>query len=330
MPKERRTALIYFPEASQRSDLSLRQGETFEARARWTHQGLVLDFDGHRLPVRADRSVTEGDRLTLHVSAVGHPLELEIVDHSCRLPALQATLRQGIADSGSASGLATAWRAEHQRRKEMHDICQDFLASRPTLSDLGSPQGVEDAIVNSGLFYEHRLAAGRRTEHDLKAAIISQDSVLYHLGGPSGLHRAFRALGTRIASLQAGQLLTVDTAPGWTVELPLQGSRTLHAARLHAQPKENGGWLIELRLDLENLGPVHITLYHRRGRVDAACWASRLQTATHLAAHIDELGALLRQAGFEPGSLACYHGWPATDRARNPTTGRDGLIDEQA
>lgn len=237
------------------------------------------------------------------------------------------------------------------------------LLARPSTSG-AEPAGLRQALAQSGLFLEARLAQGQFDAADLKATLLR---VLARLRDPAGtLARAApdgAAAGDRPAAPGAGAAaglvetlrhLVEDSLAGirwqqisslpeeagrgplWHVGLPLRTPDDAPATlwvRAEREPAGRDGgdrhWTLDLSLTFAPLGPLHARLSLLDDRVSATIWAEHPGTAALLGSHLDLLGAGLERAGLAVGQLAARAGRPAT-AADQPAPRLRGLLDERA
>ena len=237
-----------------------------------------------------------------------------------------------------------------------------WLSQLPTGEQLTRPERVKQAVGQSGPFLEAALSRGAVPEGDLKLALLRLKALLTPLvTGAAGRGHASPAadrgaggrspaLGnlagllheteSRIGRIQASQSQAVTQAgePGWSLnlEIPFLFKERLESLRLgmrHAggeEENEGPGWRFSLSLDLEELGPLTARLSAQGQRVGVAIWAERETTLGLVQGHLDELEAMLRRSGFEPGRLDCYPGTPPEwEEPRSPRP-PDSLIFERA
>ena len=350
MSTNRPAVTIRFPEASGRPDLPLRLGETFEARVRNGPSGLILEISEHRLPARADVDISEGDRLLLRVTDLGHPLILQIVGHLGPRPALQSALREALPRQTPAADLietrlqpgagqpptTTPLRADDPR-----------LPTLPEMVELTTPTGLQRVVHHSGLFLEARLARGGAINADLKAETARAVERLRaqaprdprHPGDDASaaahpLLEALEGLLRRIEALQARLALEAATDREWALDLPVRDGESLHALRLRARPAAGAdceaAWRLAVHLRLARLGPIYATLHLAGGRADITWWAWQRSSAEDIAAALPQLEERLVAAGLTPGAIICYHGWPTEDETAASREVARGIIDEQA
>ncbi|MBK1726082.1 flagellar hook-length control protein FliK [Halorhodospira neutriphila] len=359
-PDHAPSILIRYPEATGRPDLSLTFGATFEARVRRSPQGLILDFAGHRLPARTDLTdleIVEGDRLLLRVAAIEPQLVLQTLRHRGHYPALHAGLRRALPAQRTAAGLAGALAPLCTPRRAFQSPARKaariFAERLPTPAQLADPGGLREAVVDSGLFLEHRLAhtaAGARgaVATDLKA---NTARLLASLGGSGRAQPAQPAtpaagepahaelrdyaegLFWRLQALQA-RLALEERPEDRTIDLPVRDGAEIDAVRLRLRgrpaPHGGGALKVDLHLHLSGAGAVYAFIQLQDGHVDAAWWAARRATADALAAALPDLEARLQRIGLVPGTLTCYHGEPAEDRTAPASAATPGIVNEQA
>lgn len=264
--------------------------------------------------------------------AVHSQLQLEVVQSQ---PAL---LRIVPPPSGN-DVLATAQRAALSQQAPLREIfaaLATFTANQavpatlpaPALAALTrlfaelpaatlSPAGLRQALRDSGLVLEQKLARAGRTEvgPDLKANLLR---LLAALDGPehdgSPLQRLATAALARIELHQLGALAQPGAEQAYTIELPLRRDGGVDLMQLRIERDARGhdeqqhGWTIWLNLDLDALGPLQGKVTLRGGTLSAVFWAERSAGAQLVSDHLAELEGALRYAGLEVTQLKCLNG----------------------
>ena len=239
------------------------------------------------------------------------------------------------------------------------------LLARP-LATGTEPRALRQALAQSGLFFEARLAQGSFDAADLKGVLLR---LLARLPGqaPAGRGATADAVPGREggsppaappdhggALLEATRHLVEDALAGirwqqisslpdeggrgllWHVGLPLRApddtptTLWLRAERDPAGRESDGQrWTLDLSLSIAPLGPLHAHLSLVDGRVSATIWAEREETASLVDHHLGLLGAGLERAGIAVAHLAARSGRPATG-ADQPAPPLQCLLDERA
>ena len=238
------------------------------------------------------------------------------------------------------------------------------LRNRPVPTGT-EPAALRQALAQSGLFLEARLARGQFDAADLKATLLR---VLARLRDPAGAPapggqgdapagvRPAAGPGTEagaglvetlrhlvedsLAGIRWQQISSLPEETGrgllWHVGLPLRTPDDAPATLWVRAERESDGrdegsgrWALDLTLTLASLGTLHARLGLVDDRISATIWAERPDTAALLRDHLDLLGAGLERAGLAVGHLAARSGRPAT-AADQPAPRLRGLLDERA
>lgn len=312
---------MVYPEASGRPPLRLHLGQILFATTRFGPEGLILDLGRHRLPARTALEVDEGDRLRLQVMETTPRLALRLLSHHGPRPAVEAALRAALPRQGSAARWVRAVREARSHDQEhgvplINDIL-DVLPRRPTLE---RPEGVREAIQNSGLFLERRLSgagtgSAEALDQDLKAALLRHARRVEAVEPPSEFLRCLgeetRRLLARLEVLQCRAVLT-DAPMDWSFEWPVRDGDELTAVQLRIRSedeREASGrrYTVDLGLVFTHAGPVHARVRVHGGGVGIAWWAEHYATASALAQALPELRDRLEEAGHPVEALSCVH-----------------------
>ena len=223
------------------------------------------------------------------------------------------------------------------------------------------PAALRQALAQSGLFLEARLARGQFDAADLKATLLRvlarvQSQAAGATGVSDRVGPAPSAAGPEpgaalvetlrhlvedsLAGIRWQQISSLPDDSGrgplWQVALPLRTPGDAAATLwVRAEREPDGGdrdarrWTLDLSLTFEPLGPLHARLSLLDGRISATLWAEQETTAGLLRDHLDLLGAGLERAGLEVAHLAASAGRPAT-AADQPAPPLRGLLDERA
>lgn len=222
------------------------------------------------------------------------------------------------------------------------------------------PAALRQALLQSGLFFEARLAQGTFDAADLKATLLRvlarlQDQAATR-GGP-GRERNGQPTATRepggalvetlrhlvedaLAGIRWQQISSLPDDAGrglvWHVGLPLRAPDDAPTTLWLRAERDGDGhdadgrrWTLDLSLSIAPLGPLHARLSLLDERVSATIWAESPDTATLVAGHLDLLAAGLERAGVAIAHLAARSGRPST-AADQPAPPVRGLLDERA
>jgi hypothetical protein len=301
---------------------------------------LLLRVGGQQITATSDIPIQQGAQLRLEVKQLEPTPILRILNPGSApeaAAAVNATLRllptpRGAVATVPAGGLMGALQSAQAALPLPPPLAASIdallrLASRP--ERIGSSSGLAQAIRDSGVFLERRLAVGddrpRATlGHDLKAAVLrtlAQARVAVdgaEAGRPGA--RDAQALAQLSRDLEAGlgritlnQLATLpDDSPAraWQLEIPVYHASAFHTLTLriesddHRAPGEGqqdgdeAGWRVQLEFAPPALGAVHLDLRLRATSVALAVAAERGTTRQILDSATGQLEAALAARGF--------------------------------
>lgn len=238
-------------------------------------------------------------------------------------------------------------------------LIRQLFAHLPSVRELGSADGLREALRHSGLFLENHLARhqspGTVTTQDLQGTLLRlAEAIRTELADPRSatptprdgtpppaapeqpLRDLLQQVEGGLSRLKTQQLQTFASQeapdPAWAFELPLrQGERLdvlqLRIARETAHdPSAPPRWSVRLHFDHPSHGAVDalVTLLERR--VSVFFWSQQATTATLFRERLEELQGILREAGLEVGQLGSSNGMPPPAAPGGPA----GLLDVNA
>lgn len=321
----------------------------------------LLRVGALELIARTELALARGQPLVLRVLRGGELPELQVMRSAPEQTLIAQALRSALPRQGGLgtqlAGLAATW-----RQLQDQDVAPFTRAITPLLSravTTGTDAGtLRQAVLQSGLFFETRLAQGFFDPADLKGQLLrllgrlrpevtpaptaqSKDAVIAASARESTLLETLRQqVDSALATIRWQQLSSLPDETGrgavWHLALPLQTpAGELADLRLRtdreAERSEPGTrrWTLDLSLAVEPLGPLHARLSLAGERLSATLWAERPATAALLDEHLGLLGAGLERAGLEVAHLAARAGRPPAP-ADQPALALDGLLDERA
>jgi hypothetical protein len=332
----------------------------------------LLRVGGLELVARSDLALPRDQPLLLEVVKAGDQPTLRVVRAEGQAELLAGALRRSLPRHGPPAG--QLGRIAEAAKSLLGDagtagLGRDVLAA---LSSRAAPTGTEpaplrQALAQSGLFFEARLAQGQFDAADLKAILLRMLARLKGEAGnlpagpdagpeqqPGAGGKAAARPGAQTGGVETLRQLVEDALAGvrwqqisslpdeagrgwlWCVGLPLQAPddtpttlwlRVAHDA--DGREPEDPHWTLDLSLTIAPLGPLHVHASLRADRVFATIWAEDQATAGLVAGHLHLLGAGLERAGLAVGHLAARAGRPAT-AADQPAPHLHGLLDERA
>jgi hypothetical protein len=294
----------------------------------------VLDLAGQRLSTSTPVPLTAGQVLEVTVRAVAPLVELDLVEApqqisedayalAAVLQAKQAAPRDPRVTREEIGALLRAL-ADARVPKGQEDRRDDLVARATaalTPAALGPDgvklvDGLQRAVVASGVFLEGRLAAASRTaradvgalQDDLKA-VLAELSVLTN-DSPVPEQTRLRLMDEVLAR-------QIDVAyhkvrhDELRMDVPLLAGETPADVQLRvrdapddAHPDSPGGRHIDLRLELSNLGAVRASIAWIPGHLTTRFTVSEEIQAERLRSGFDALAARLQGIGFRHAAVA--------------------------
>ncbi|MDJ0738866.1 MAG: flagellar hook-length control protein FliK [Gammaproteobacteria bacterium] len=226
-----------------------------------------------------------------------------------------------------------------------------------------TPQAIQRAVANSGVFHEARLQAHAAVPHeDVKARLLQllkvftaearstprpaappADGDTPAQGRPqpaeSLLLRLVRLVEASVSRIQLQQTaaLPVEDSPrqAWQVDLPVQlpdGSDDVQL-RIERETGADGdgdgdGWSVNLVFDFDTIGPLQCRIGLAGDRVATTFWCDRASTHSRVEQRLPVLQKAFEAQGLEVTHLAGVLGHPAEPLMTVPLP--DSLLDERA
>lgn len=215
------------------------------------------------------------------------------------LPHTPQALSQQVAQSTSSAGLA-GWLKSYLQQKEL-----GLNPSFPLPNTALNPKGEQEA--------------------DLPLLLRLASSALARLQSH------------QLSSLQQSQTLADGTQlQTWQYELPYREGSQWHGVQIrlqeekHTERSKQAGstlWRIDLALQLEPLGPMHVRALWQNDEISTHWWAEHAQTFALVEQALPSFAERLRERGLKVGEMHCQHG-------QAPSGSKTGLqqrwIDETA
>jgi len=255
----------------------------------------------------------------------------------------QAAILQCLPRQEPVQSLTRLLGESRQWPEPVQAAIRAFMAVIPERADLTTAGQLRQAVFDSGLFLEARLAAGadpREIGQDIKAQMLhlaAAVQTLTHTEESPGLARQVEAALARVVMDQLASLPDPEAVRQvLQLSLPFQDQGHQDAVELvltresrrspAGEPEE---WVVELALHPPGLGVFSARLVWRQGRLDTWLWSDTPATTAHIDHHLGALEARYRQAGIESGSVSAL--LPAAGRKIRkimPDTG-ESLVDIQ-
>lgn len=239
----------------------------------------------------------------------------------------QPTTSPTPATTTATAATATAAAPSPEQIKTLATELLNRLADPQRLT---TADGLRQAISQSGLFLEARLARGDSTvlQQDFRAGLLRLlDAVQEQLAAPataaprSGtlpppalnpglLLELSQHIEGALARVKVQQLQTLSAQagpdPAWLLELPLRHGTEQEVMRLRIQREGGGsngngapGWSVRLHFDNAQHGGVDSVVTLLGGKVGVSFWAEQPATAVRFQQRLEELRGQLQHAGLE-------------------------------
>lgn len=336
----------------------LQAGTELQAVVRQNAAGqLQLELaSGERLTPRSSVPLRSGELLQLRVSQTEPVVVLQIISRQPDATAIDAALRTLLASAGSrlplADSLTRLLTMATQARSlppPLEQLLGALTARLRTPAQLTDPGQLAQALRDSGLFLEQRLAAtpGQPPAQDFKAQLLRLATWLRQAldEAPADRERPlFSSLaessGRLLSRLETLQLHAASTDRlDLLFELPLRVGTELDHLQLRIQDEpepaqeqaEPGepGLLVRLRFEFAATGAVGAVLRLSKTDINVHWWAERPALAARLREALPMLAGRLEALGLRVGDLTCLDGAPpAIDDL--PILRTRGLLHEKA
>ncbi|GAB4288986.1 MAG: hypothetical protein Kow0096_01740 [Thiohalomonadaceae bacterium] len=213
--------------------------------------------------------------------------------------------------------------------EQIKTLAMEWLNRLADPQRLTTPDGLRQAISQSGLFLEARLARGDSTvlQQDFRAGLLRLlGAVQEQMAAPTSaaprsgtptvptlnpalLLELSQHIEGALARVKVQQLQTLNAQagpdPAWLLELPLRHGAEQEVIRLRIQ-REGGnnhgsgapGWSVRLHFDSTQHGGVDSVVTLLGGKVGVSFWAEQPATAARLQQRLEELRGQLQHAGL--------------------------------
>lgn len=323
---------------------------------------LKLRVGSDVIQARSTLPLATGQSLTVQVTYSGEQTILRVVQDTTSQAALVQGWRQALPRQAELQPLLDdilrAARTQLQPETQLSQparfsgplnaLLRAFVDALPQLRNLTRPEGLRQAVQDSGLFLEAKLADTAQTgnpprlDADLKAGLlrlqqqIQSDiaaraaatprtaarpdvAVIQDDSNVDPLPRLLLPVESALARTQANQLASLPPEPGtpsaWLVEIPLRHDAGTDTVKLQIEAEASAGssgsqasWTVWLTLDLGDRGAVRARVGVVEDQVSVQFWADKPDTAELFTQNLDLLERNLQDEGLKPGVLACQAG----------------------
>jgi hypothetical protein len=326
-----------------RSTLPLATGQSLTVQVAYSGEQTILRVVQDTTP---EAALVQGWRQALPRQSELQPLMNDIVRAAGTQVSAEATASPPARYSAPLSALLRA-----------------FVDALPLLRNLTRPDNLRQAVRDSGLFLESKLAATVQSgtppdvETDIKAGLLRLQQQIQgditaskNAAPPPGarpeltatqdapLTKLLLPVEAALARTQANQLASLPPEPGspsaWVIELPIHHEQGTDTVKLQIESEQSGTdsgpvspWTVWVSLHLESFGQVNARVSVLNDQVGVQFWAERLATTQLFTQHLELLEKNLEQEGLKPGILACQTGVAPQPPAPGVPP---GLLDERA
>jgi hypothetical protein len=338
---------------------------------------LRLRIGNNVIDARSTLPLATGQSLTVQVTHSGEQTILRVVPDTTAETAMTQGWRQALPRQTdmqpamteilqvaheAASDAATP--AGARLSQPLTTLLRAFVDALPTLHIFSKPEAFRQAVLDSGLFLESKLAATANSgqppalANDIKFGLLrlqqqlaseypttaahqaSRDAaeVLVQSPPPEPASRLAQSVDAALARTLTNQLSSLptdtNTPSAWVIDLPVRADPGSETVKLRIERDERGAgeaatpsWSVWLEIDLGDRGAVNARVTVVDAQVGVQFWAEQAATTAIFNEHMPTLEANLAEQGLTPTRLACETGdGPHVDMPLPP----DGLVDERA
>lgn len=316
--------------------LPWRVGQHFDAQV-ITHIGpgkVTLNIGGTLVEARTSLVTTIGQHLHLELIQSDKQVVLRIISPMPQENAVTTALRQALPHQQSLqtifSRLAALLSSPSGLSPKITMLLEQLLAQLPTQQTISRAEALKQALMDSGLFLEHKLNADPKPAAlaaDLKANLLRLLAETPQ-GRNDSANTLARDVEAGLARIQLHQLsaLTDTQAPPitWAGELPIRNHNHVDVFQFHIEKDSNNAhdpqqqsWCTWLSFNFKALGPMHVKVSLSGKNISATLWAELDSTVVLVKQNLSHLHQTLSMAGLNIKDMQCLHGsppLPATDR----------------
>jgi hypothetical protein len=348
----------------------LRIGQTLPAKVlEQVQPGLIrLQIATTALLARSQLPLPAGAQLKLEVIRTLPRPELRILQTAGPREQQQQAVRGAMARQlppGEVRHTGTLLAAQARPGREADGLRQFNAIQQGNgvrLTQLG-PAQVRQAVMNSGILHEARLAAHLPADTgDTKTRLLqllallrpdtrpgikearapdsaAEEAKPARAGGDALLNRLVRLIEGSVSRIQLQQAATLPTEEGqrqaWQIDLPIHLPDETHDAMLRIEREEAGDrdgasatWSVNLVFRFDSIGKLQCRIGLAEERVSATFWCERSETFRRVEARLPSLQEALEAQGLEVVHIAGVLGDPPEPLIRVPMP--DKLLDEHA
>lgn len=227
-------------------------------------------------------------------------------------------------------------------------LAQDILSSIPLRQHLTEPARLKQAVDQSGLFLESKLAellTGKpeiSLNDDLKLKLSKLlEFVSQHpdtagdaprQAGDTLLKESMAKLHGTLAKLTLDQLNSLpkdeSVKQGWILELPFLEQQLADSVQLEIERDQGGNaeqrqknWAVSITITPPELATIHCRISCYDGSINTRFWSDSADAVDKINSHLDYLRQQFEQKGLTTGFMDAHQGQPnATDSAKPTLT----------
>jgi len=315
--------------------------------------GALLNIAGRQVSAATDIFLPQGAWLSLRITGLGPTPTVRILEAPIRTREAPGRLeRQTLALLPRQGGVATPLQALFQGGQSVNllsllgiqggaeaAVIEELVLQGPPRS----PEALQKAFLQSGLFFESGLAqqGARGLPLDLKALLfrlrnrvdrIQADRQLLGAGSAAQtlLAGLARDVEGALATITLNQLSAVQYAQQdavyWVFHVPFRAREHVHAVTVAVGHGGTGAddndeareWKALLDLDLPALGHLEAEVFLRERRVSVVIYVEREETRQLLALSLPALSARLEAEALEVGVVRVHAGSRGTAVSDQP------------
>jgi hypothetical protein len=316
----------------------LKQGNTLDAlvTAKLAENSFMLKLAGGQAIQAQTQSVLEvGQLLKLEVIKSGNVPELKIITSKVAVQTETSVVSQAFREFlPKQQDLLTVMvglkqvltQFPEQSNAPRLTALQPLVALMPSQTDLTTPEGLQQAITNSGIFMEAKQAHSTAgLQGDLKAQLLSLLDTLAPASSSSVMsameHTVLNDVKSGLARIVMDQLASLpqddQRQQVWQLAIPFQNGQHTETIKLKinhekksTQPADDqpSSWSVVLELNPPGLSPLKSRISVEGEVVDTFFWSDQVTTTDSIKANLDKLELAYQQAGLVVGQLDAWTG----------------------
>ena len=302
---------------------------------------VALKIGGVMLEARTSLATAIGQHLHLEVIRSDKQVVLRLISPTSQENPLTTALREALPHQQSLQTIFSRFAALLSSSSGLSPQSKMLLAQLvgqlPTQQAISRAEVLKQALMDSGLFLEHKLNTEPKPETlttDLKASLLRLLAETAQ-GRNDAANTLTRHVEAGLARIQLHQLSALTDAQTplttWTGELPVRNHNQVDVFHFHIEKDskkthvpEQQSWCTWLSFNINRLGPMHVKITLSSNSIAATLWAELDSTVALVKHNLGHLHQTLSRVGLNIKDMQCLHGrppFPPTERL--PT----GLLD---